>query len=683
MATEPARRPRRAPWIVGGVVLLVVAAAALVWVVAARAAPEISVYPDARVLAAAPETTVIVRGAPVDELDDVTVTGSESGAHGGRWVAHPDGDGAAFEPDEPFAAGERVTVDAGRGIAGADSDRTAFTIARAADAPPPPYDDAPTPGKAGIHRFRSAPGLQPPAVEVETATPEAGDGLVFVAPKRGASRQGPLILDAQGEPVWFHPLPGDEQAFDFRTQEYQGKPVLTWWQGRVATYRGYGAGRILDTAYRPVKTVRMGNGYPVDAHEFQLTDKGTALMISYHVVPWDLSALGGRRDGIVEDNVVQEVDIESGAVLFEWHTLGSIPLAESIRPAPTKQRAGARPVAPQRGRAGRATATSSSPPATRARSTRSTARRATSSGGSAASARTTRCSPARSSTCSTTRAAARTSTISLFDNVAEDLPARGRRSRGLVLQLDEGDKTASVKAEFKHPGPAVLSGTQGSMQKLAGGGAFVGWGGVQPWMTEFGADGAAVWDARFLAPKVESYRAYRLPWSAPSGQGRPAVAARAAGDGTDVWVSWNGATGVAEWRVRAAGRAGQHLAARGLRDGDHAAPARAGAARPGARRGRQRARHVRARRRLRLGGRSWARAAGRAAARWRRAARRRRRARCAARTRARARAAPPPRPPGGRSRARAAVRRSARARPRAAAARCGGPPPAGLRRRGA
>ena len=552
MATEPARRPRRAPWIVGGVVLLVVAAAALVWVVAARAAPEISVYPDARVLAAAPETTVIVRGAPVDELDDVTVTGSESGTHGGRWVAHPDGDGAAFEPGEPFAAGERVTVDAGRGIAGADSDRTAFTIARAADAPPPPYDDAPTPGKAGIHRFRSAPGLQPPAVEVETATPEAGDGLVFVAPKRGASRQGPLILDAQGEPVWFHPLPGDEQAFDFRTQEYQGKPVLTWWQGRVATYRGYGAGRILDTAYRPVKTVRMGNGYPVDAHEFQLTDKGTALMISYHVVPWDLSALGGRRDGILEDNVVQEVDIESGAVLFEWHTLGSIPLAESIRPAPTKQ---GQAHDPWHLNAVALDADGDFLLSARHTSTVYKIDRETGDilwrlGGKRSDYAM---QPGAEFHLQHDARRGAENTISLFDNVAEDLPARGRRSRGLVLQLDEGDKTASVKAEFKHPGPAVLSGTQGSMQKLAGGGGFVGWGGAQPWMTEFGADGAAVWDARFLAPKVESYRAYRLPWSAPSGQGRPAVAARAAGDGTDVWISWNGATGVAEWRVRPQG----------------------------------------------------------------------------------------------------------------------------------
>ena len=104
--------------------------------------------------------------------------------------------------------------------------------------------------------------------------------------------------------------------------------------------------------------------------------------------------------------------------------------------------------------------------------------------------------------------------ITLFDNVAEDLPARGRRSRGLALKLDDKAKTATVAQEFEHPG-TVLSGTQGSMQSLDDGGAFVGWGGMQPWMTEFGADAAPDWDAQ--VPRAEG----RVLPRVPAAVGRP------------------------------------------------------------------------------------------------------------------------------------------------------------------
>ena len=83
--------------------------------------------------------------------------------------------------------------------------------------------------------------------------------------------------------------------------------------------------------------MRAANGYDFDAHEFQLTPSGTALLISYVPVAWDLSKLGGRRDGVVEDCVVQEIDVETGELRFEWHALGSIGLGESYRPAPAKQ----------------------------------------------------------------------------------------------------------------------------------------------------------------------------------------------------------------------------------------------------------------------------------------------------------------------------------------------------------
>ena len=91
-------------------------------------------------------------------------------------------------------------------------------------------------------------------------SPENVGGFVFVAPKRGPTQEGPMILDRDGEVVWFHPVAGDQQAFDFRVQQYEGRDVLTWWQGAVALYRGFGSGRVLDSSYREIARVEMANG---------------------------------------------------------------------------------------------------------------------------------------------------------------------------------------------------------------------------------------------------------------------------------------------------------------------------------------------------------------------------------------------------------------------------------------
>jgi hypothetical protein len=527
----------------------VVLAAALAYALFVHEPPAISVYPSSRTLAAGAATTVTVRGAGADELGDVSVTGSRSGAHPGRWTAHPDGDGAAFVPDEPFTPGERVTVDAGRPVAGADGDTSSFGIADALDAPTPPFDEAKPATDEHVQAFKSRPDLRPPAVRVRVRSAAATEGDVFVAPKRGATQVGPMILDDEGGLVWFHPLSDDAQAFDFRTQTYRGAPVLTWWEGKMRIYRGAGVGRIVDTAYREVATVRAGNGYELDGHEFQLTPQGTALLISYVPVPWDLSELGGRRDGIVEDNVIQEVDVETGAVLFEWHALGTIALGESYRAAPTEAGLMHDPfhvnsvaldddgdfivsarhdsavfkIDRETGevvwRLGGKESDFALDPGARFNLQHDARRRADGA-------------------------------ITLFDNVSEDVPANGRRSRALALSLDEQAMTAKVAQWWEHPGD-VLSGTQGSAQNLPDGHMFVGWGGLQPWFSEFSADGRPVFDAGFVPKGVESYRAYRGAWDG-TGDGEPSAAMRNAGGKTTVYASWNGASDVATWRATAA-----------------------------------------------------------------------------------------------------------------------------------
>ena len=511
----------------------------------------VSVYPNHRTLDAAASTAITFRGVEPGALDDVSVRGSRSGEHLGDLRPHPDGRGAAFVPDQPFEPGEQVTVDAGMRVAGADGERSSFTIARTLQAAPLKFDRAKPPAAQGVQALGSQPDLRPPAIAVKSGSGSAAGGSVFVAPKRGGTQQGPMILDDHGALVWFHPLPGDDQAFDFRAQTYRGKPVLTWWQGKVATYKGTGVGRILDTSYRPVATVHAGNGYALDAHELQLTDRGTALVISYATVPWDLTKLGGLRDGTVDDNVVQEIDVETGAVLFEWHALGTIPLGDSYRPAPRKRGQVHDPfhlnsVALDGDGNLLVSARHTSTVYKIDRRTGDVLWRL---GGKQSSF-----DMGPGTTFKLQHDARRLpdGNITLFDNVAEDLPARGRESRGLVLAVDEGKRTASLAHEFQD---GRLSPTQGSMQSLPGGGAFVGWGGLQPFFTEFDADGRVVFDARFAAKGVESYRAYEMPWSATA-PGRPrAVASAGRGGAVTVRASWNGATDVARWRVRPAGGA--------------------------------------------------------------------------------------------------------------------------------
>ena len=148
--------------------------------------------------------------------------------------------------------------------------------------------------------------------------------------------QGPEIIDELGRPVWFHAVTGGDQAADFRVQRYRGQPVLTWWQGQSHTGAGHGEGvdYIVDRSYRVIATVNAGNGLAADTHEFRLTPEGTALIVVYHAVPYDLSAVGGPAAGSVFDGIVQEIDIATGAVLFEWHSLDHVGLDESHAPVP-------------------------------------------------------------------------------------------------------------------------------------------------------------------------------------------------------------------------------------------------------------------------------------------------------------------------------------------------------------
>ena len=135
--------------------------------------------------------------------------------------------------------------------------------------------------------------------------------------------------------IWFHRIPADEMAADFRTQTYLGQPVLTWFQG-APNWGPFRAGPTTSTttATSGSLTVRAGNGYAADGQEFLITPWNTALILTDTMTTANLTSIGGPADQRVIDGLVQEIDISTGHVLFQRNAASDVPDRDSEQPRP-------------------------------------------------------------------------------------------------------------------------------------------------------------------------------------------------------------------------------------------------------------------------------------------------------------------------------------------------------------
>jgi len=177
----------------------------------------------------------------------------------------------------------------------------------------------------------------PPPVTVLTSSPFVGlAGDFFITPTGDTATyaNGPEILDSQGNVVWFHAIPQGLTSSDFREQFYNGQPVLTWWQGTGFGGLAKGTDYIYNTQGQQIATVNAGNGLSADGHEFLITPWNTALILSYTTATANLTSIGGPADQTVVNGVVQEIDIATGKVLFQWNSEDHVPFAQSEQPLP-------------------------------------------------------------------------------------------------------------------------------------------------------------------------------------------------------------------------------------------------------------------------------------------------------------------------------------------------------------
>ena len=384
--------------------------------------------------------------------------------------------------------------------------------------------------------------------------PAAPDsGLLFLGPGpvslTGSEQYGPLIVDHAGTPVWFRPLSPGLQVTNFASARYRGKPVLVWWEGKILQ-SGYGQGEavVLDHDYREVARVRAAGGRSMDLHAFALTAKGTALFTCYpQTVQMDLSSIGAPRNSQVLESIIQEVDIASGRLLFEWRSLQHIPVSASEAPH-------AEPYdylhinSIQQLPDGNLLVS--------ARHTwavykldRRTGNVIWTLGGKRSQFQM---GPGAQFAWQHDAQRHAENMLTVFDNGSNGPITTERQSRGLVLEVDEPRRRVTLRNAYTSP-KRLRPGAMGSVQILSRDRVLVGWG-TESHTTEFASDGTPLLDLA-LPAGMYSYRGLSLPWTG-NPHHRPALAAgRDRHSGTSiVYASWNGATEVAGWRVAAGSR---------------------------------------------------------------------------------------------------------------------------------
>ncbi len=294
--------------------------------------------------------------------------------------------------------------------------------------------------------------------------------------------------------------------------------MLTFWQGTGFGGLASGTDYIYNDRYQPIATVKAGDGLAADGHEFLITPWNTALILAYTTATADLTSIGGPANQTVIDGVVQEIDIRTGKVLFQWNSADHVPYGQSEQPLPA----------------------SASTPwdwfhinavhldtdrnlLIDARDTWTTYKVNRSNGriiwqlGEKASSFTLRAVPGQSLDNAGEIFAWQhdpepigRDQYTLFDNESAGTPEFST-SRTVTVRLDQRAHTATLIASNDQP-EGLVAASQGNAQTTRNGDLFVGWGAL-PYFSEFDPSGRLLFNAQFPTG-VNTYRAYLLRWAA-------------------------------------------------------------------------------------------------------------------------------------------------------------------------
>ncbi|KAI1567568.1 Arylsulfotransferase protein [Pyrenophora tritici-repentis] len=357
--------------------------------------------------------------------------------------------------------------------------------------------------------YMSNKNVKPPQMPINRNGTGLQSGYVFLGvnglPSSGQNWPGIFVRiidfvesefsdDRMGSLVW---IANYTEPFDFRVQTYKGESVLTLWSGELLNGFGRGSYHILNQSYDEIahfEVDRFGENMG-DIHEFGITGDDTALVIIYHGIPWDLTTSGGIENGWLFENTFQEINIETGELVFERNASTHVGINEPYNSLPSD----------------------------------------------VGQSEDTPWDYFHMNSVEKDNNDESQTRLTLFDNGPTDTIGY---SRGLLLSVDQSAKTVKLLTEFTNSAKTFAI-YEGSLQAIDPANEttnyMLGYG-SEPFFAELDHQGNILLDMQFgKSNVVNAYRTFRQQW-----QDKPATNPDLHWDreGNKVYFSWNGATDV-------------------------------------------------------------------------------------------------------------------------------------------
>jgi hypothetical protein len=496
--------------------------------------------------------TIILRFGPLLSEDNIanliiTPTGSNSGPHDGKIILADDSRTVIFKPTKAFSPGEQVTVQVNslRLDSGVAYQPVSYTFEVATNQQTAVVASNALPSATPVPAFPEYLTLPRdiPHYTVSVTSPNTVDeGYILVAPfywTKSTIGSYLLILDNNGQIVYYHSVEDQLAAFDFKELPNGN---LVYYNQKDSTHV------IMDAHYQVVGTVAAQNGYTSDLHDFLMTTDGYTFLMIADEQTVDMSKVvpGGKENANVTGLVIQELDPHQN-VIFEWRSWDHFAFSESILSLTTDQ------IDLIHGNGFALASDGNLLLSCRNLSSVSKINLQTGEimwrlGGKESDFNFVNDAGFHYQH---NIAVLPNGDITLFDNHGTDQsPAT---SRALQYQLDETNKTATLVWYFIH-NPPVFTDYMGDVERLLDGNTFIGWGSsvvtdgyVFSSMTEVTPDKQVVFELTFDQPYV-SYRAFRSSWVGTP-DSVPDLAYMTNDNEFTLGYSWNGATAVASWNL--------------------------------------------------------------------------------------------------------------------------------------